>query len=505
MSTDLTRETPIKSLLSRLEGVKPTLAEELIAHILSQAPGPGPLLVAISGGGDSVALSRLLLALAPERGWRLTLGHVDHGLRPDSAADAAWVVELARSLGLPCLIRRVAVRPTGHGLEDAARQARRAALAGMAAQVGSTTIALAHSLDDQAETLLLRLLSGTGPTGLAGMRLLDRPWWRPLLGARRDQLRDLLVQLGQEWLEDPSNADPRHARNRARTWLPRLAAEFNPRAPQALGRLAGLAAEEEAFWQAWGRDFLATHAQRQGQSLVIDSGAMSTLHPAQQRRLVRLAAGVLRGGGQHLQARHVEQVLGLMAGAPGRELPLAAGLWAAREAGGLRLARAGARPGFAWRLDGPGWLWLGDWPGWLRVEEAAGPPLLAARGPEAWLPARAVRWPLVVRSPRPGERFQPLGAPGRKRLSRILIDRKAPPWQRRRTVLVEDQEGPWWAGPWCLHQRAWNSGQDGPWLRLVLVDTGTPPPYTNFFEISPLYPGRTPPVWGENRQPGDDP
>lgn len=493
------RDTSIKSLLSRLEGVKPTLAAELLAPILSQPPAPGPLLVAVSGGGDSVALLRLLWAIAPERGWRLVVGHVDHGLRPDSAADAAWVERLAGSLDLACLTRRVVVRPAGRGLEDAARQARRAALAGLAAEVGAATIALAHSLDDQAETLLMRFLTGVGPSGLAGMRALDPPWWRPLLEVRRDQLRDFLTQLGQAWREDPSNADLCHPRNRARAWLPRLAAEFNPRALQALGRLAGLAATEEDFWRSWSQDFLTTHAQRQGESFVIDSGAMIALHPAQQRRLVRLAADALCGGGQHLEARHVEQVRGLLAGGPGRELPLPAGLWAAREPGGLRLARAGRRPEFAWRLDGPGWLWLGDWPGWLGVEEADGPPRLAARGPEAWLPARAVRWPLVVRSPQRGERFQPLGAPGRKRLSRILIDRKAPPWQRRRTVMVEDQEGPWWAGPWCLHQRARNSGQDGPWLRLVLVDTGTPPPYTNFFEINPLYPGRTPPVWGENR------
>lgn len=498
------RDTSIQSLLSRLEGVKPALAAEILAPIMSHAPAPGPLLVAVSGGGDSVALLRLLCAIAPERGWRLVVGHVDHGLRPDSAADAAWVVALARSLGLDFLSRRVAVRPAGRGLEDAARQARRGALREMASQVGAGTIALAHSLDDQAETLLMRLLAGAGPSGLAGMRALDPPWWRPLLEVRRDQLREFLTQICQGWREDPSNADPRHPRNRARAWLPRLAAEFNPRAPQALGRLAGLAATEEDYWRSWSRHFLAAHAQRQGDSLVIDSAAMAALHPAQQRRVVRAVVAALHGGGQHLAAHHVEQVLGLLAGGPGRELPLPSGLWAAREPGGLRLARAGERPEFAWRLDGPGWLWLGDWPGWLGVEEASGPPRLAARGPEAWLPARAVRWPLVARSPQRGERFQPLGAPGRKRLSRILIDRKAPPWQRRRTVVVEDQAGPWWAGPWCLHERARVSGGDGPWLRLVLVDTGTPPPYTNFFEISPLYPGRTPPVWDQNRQPGDD-
>ncbi|MFH1058132.1 MAG: tRNA lysidine(34) synthetase TilS [Pseudomonadota bacterium] len=493
------------SLLPRPRGVKPSLAGRLAAMVLAAAPpGPGPVLAAVSGGGDSVALARLLAGLAPELGWRLCLAHVDHGLRPDSAADAAWVAALARSLDADFLLRRVRVRPQGRGPEEAARRARRAALVDMAVQAGATTIALAHSADDQAETLIMRAHCGSGPTGLAGMRAWDGPWWRPLLAARRADLRAHLTDLGQAWREDPSNAADSPLRNRVRALLPSLAEQINPRTVEALGRLAGLCAAEEDYWQAWCADFLAAHARPEGPSWRVDAAALTELHPAPARRVLRALAERLGGGAQGLLSLHIEQLLDLTLGAPGREACLPAGLWAGREAGALRLATSAGPPDFAYRLDGPGWLWLGHWPGWLRAEIAAGPPLKAARGPEAWLPLTAIRWPLMVRPPARGERFQALGAPGHKRLSRILMDRKLAPWQRRRTLLVADADGPWWAGPWCLHERARQNGDPGPWLRLVLVDTNTPPPYTIFFEISPLYPDRTAGEASGQRELGDD-
>ncbi|MFZ5586052.1 MAG: tRNA lysidine(34) synthetase TilS [Thermodesulfobacteriota bacterium] len=486
MGTHLQRGSPPTSLLPRPRGVKPALAAGLADLALAQAPGPGPLLAAVSGGADSVALARLLAGLAPARGWRLTLAHVDHGLRPDSAADAAWVAELARSLGLDFAMRRVRVARQGRGLEDAARQARRQALMEMAAQAGAAAVALAHSADDQAETLVMRMLCGSGPTGLAGMRAWDGPWWRPLLAARRAELRAYLAGLGQGWREDPSNASNAPLRNRVRALLPALADQVNPRAVEALGRLAGLCAAEEDYWRGWCADFLAAHARREGHGWLVAAEALAGLHPAPARRVLRALAERIAGASQAILSLHVEQLLDLALGAPGRELSLPGGLWAGREAEGLRLDAAASPPEFAYRLDGPGWLWLGHWPGWLKAEVVQGPPLVAARGPEAWLPLDDVRWPLIVRPPRRGERFQPLGAPGGKRLSRILSDRKLPSWHRRRTLVVADAGGPWWAGPWCLHERARQTGADGPWLRLALVDTATPPPYTILFDISPL-------------------
>jgi tRNA(Ile)-lysidine synthase len=494
------------SLVPPPAGVKPGLGRRLRGLILASPPALGPILAAVSGGGDSVALLRLLHDLAPGQGWRVCVAHVDHGLRPDSPDDASFVEDLAAGLGLACLCRRVRVRGKGRSPEEAARLARRQALLEMAAECGAGVIALAHSADDQAETVLARALGGSGPSGLAGMLPLDGPWWRPLLDARRQDLRDYLRGLGQDWRRDPSNQSLAPLRNRVRHQLLPLAAQaVNPRAVEALGRLAGLCAQEEEFWRQWCEEQWRAAGRRQGTSLCLKLSHISQLSLAAQRRLLRFLATGLTGQGQHLLYPHVEQLLELLAGAPGRQLSLPGGLWAAKEREFLRLDRAGAPPDFRLELAGPGWAWLPHLQGWLLVEPHPGPPLLEARGAEAWLPAAAIRWPLAIRPPRPGELFHPLGAPGKKRLSRILLDRKIAPWWRRRTVMVEDQEGLWWAAPWSLAQRARLCPQPGPWLRLRLVDTIDPPVYTRFFKNAPLHKGLVGQPPGKAAKPGDDP
>ena len=477
--TNHSRKLPYDSSLSPWPpGVKAGEGAQL-PPLAGPLPGPGPLLVAVSGGGDSVALLHILHRLAPERGWRLVVGHVDHGLRPDSPEDARFVQELARGLGLACRVQAVQARRPGLSPEEAARQARRRALVEMARAEGAGIIALAHTADDQAETVLARVLSGTGPTGLAGMRPFSPPFWRPLLGARREDLRDFLRRQGLSWREDPSNRDLGPQRNRIRHRLLPLARELvNPRAEEALCRLARLCADEEEYWQNWCARALQEHSRREGSSLCLELDHLLALEPAPRRRLLRAALHGLSGRGQGILRHHLEDLGRLAAGKPGRRLVLPGGLVAWREADVLRLDREDSDLDFTCRLDGPGWAYLAPLGLWLAVEPSGRPQSLRARGPVVHLPARRVRWPLVIRPPRPGERFHPLGAPGSKRLSRFLIDQKVPPWWRRRTVVVADQEGPWWAGPWSLAERARKKGGESQWLCLRLVDTSHVPSYT---------------------------
>lgn len=444
-----------------------------------QPPPPGPLLVAVSGGGDSTALLHILHSLAPDRGWRLAAAHVDHGLRPDSGRDADFVRGLAAELGLEFIQRRVEVRARGLSPEDAARRARRRALVEMADQIGAGAIALGHTADDQAETLLARVLTGAGPTGLAGMRPFSPPFWRPLLAVRRRELRQYLEQGGLAWREDPSNQELGPLRNRVRRKLMPLAEELvNPRAVEALGRLARLCADEEDYWREQGlRDYEAL-LRPEGTSLRLETGALAQSPPALLRRLIRMTAQRLTGDPQGLLMHHVERIMLLMAGPAGRRLNLPGGLLVFREHGALRFDLESSWQDFTCRLDGPGWVWLPPLRQWLAVETGRQPDKLEARGPSAWLPAGRVAWPLVIRPPRPGERFRPLGAPGSKRLSRFLIDRKAPLWRRRRTVVVADRRGIWWAGPWSPAERARKKPGESDWLSLRLVDTFDPPSYT---------------------------
>ncbi len=210
----------------------------------------GRLLVAVSGGLDSRVLLELLLEVAPGLGLELVVGHVNHQLRGvSSRADERFVSDLARRKKLPFECRRVEpgtlresgpsrMRPT---LEEAARVLRRKALLGIAEELGARWIATAHHQGDQAETVLLRILRGTGPDGLAAMAAVSRDgrWIRPLLDIDPARFEDFARDRGLDWRKDESNQDRSFARNRLRLdWLPGLAESFNPRLLRSLCNLA---------------------------------------------------------------------------------------------------------------------------------------------------------------------------------------------------------------------------------------------------------------------------
>ena len=213
------------------------------------------VLVAVSGGGDSVALLRAMTALGMGGQRRICVAHLNHQLRPDSDEDQRFVVELCRRLGVTCEVERVAVdrlaAQSGDGVEAAARSARYQFLEQTAGRLGARFVATAHTADDQAETILHRIIRGTGLRGLAGMARV-RPLGhaaliRPLLGFRRAELRAYLDALGQPYRHDQSNADRRFTRNRIRhELLPRLCGQFNPGAVAALLRLGTLAGEAQS-------------------------------------------------------------------------------------------------------------------------------------------------------------------------------------------------------------------------------------------------------------------
>jgi tRNA(Ile)-lysidine synthase len=200
------------------------------------APGAG-VVVACSGGPDSTTLLDALARLAPPRGLRLWAVHVDHGLREGSAAEAEVVAAEASRLGVPFIALAVRVEAQG-SLQDAARRARHAALRSAAGERGASAIALGHTADDQAETVLMRALSGATPRALAGMAPRSGPLARPLLRVWRCDILAYCSALGIEPLDDPSNHDPRFLRTQVRhRLLPALEEVF----PAARRRLVALA------------------------------------------------------------------------------------------------------------------------------------------------------------------------------------------------------------------------------------------------------------------------
>ena len=198
------------------------------------------VVVACSGGPDSTALLDALARLAPPRGLDLRVAHVDHGLRPGGAGEAAGVARLAERHLLPFAALSVSVAP-GANLQDRARVARRAVLTAHARSCGATAIALGHTADDQAETVLMRALRGATPSSLRAMGPRDGPLARPLLRVWRAQTLEYCAALGLAVVDDPSNRDPRHLRTRVRhEVIPALEAVF----PAARRRLVALAERE---------------------------------------------------------------------------------------------------------------------------------------------------------------------------------------------------------------------------------------------------------------------
>jgi tRNA(Ile)-lysidine synthase len=308
------------------------------------------VLAAVSGGVDSMVLAHVLCAVAPRVRFEVCLGHVNHGLRgAASEADEQLVAALAeQTLRVPWASRRVAPhalradrssleRPT---LQEAARTLRYAALEEIAESLGADCIATAHHADDQVETVLLRLLRGSGPDGLGGIpeRSSDGRVVRPLLRVSRAQIETFARVRGVRWREDGSNASLDYARNRLRTrWLPGLAADFNPRLLRAIGDLAEAQRRDSEWIRAGVEREAAARFSVEGTWLRIEPKDWSELPEALARRLAREA--LARCGVGRLATRvHLERMLRFLRTAhSGKRIELPGGLTLARDRGGFRL------------------------------------------------------------------------------------------------------------------------------------------------------------------------
>jgi tRNA(Ile)-lysidine synthase len=350
------------------------------------------VLVAVSGGPDSMALLSALWEVAGRLGVTLEAATVDHGLRPEAAAEAELVRERAAALEVPWHLVQVdaaeARRRGGGSLQDAARRVRLTALAGLAKRLGARRVALAHQADDQAETVLFRVVRGTGLAGLGGIPYLRDPFVRPLLDVWRADVFRYLRRRSIPFVEDPSNADPRFARARLRhVVLPALAAE-NPRVREALVALAAAA---------------------RGRTLPGDL-------PSDVGRRAAAVIGRLRaeGGG----ARSVDLAGGRVAEVEYGEVRV----------GPRRRTRGGepavARSPPALSIAGPGaYPWPGS-PALLVSAQEGTSPVDARRSSEVCFDADVLAWPLAVRARRPGDRMRPRGGRGSRKLSDLLIDAK---------------------------------------------------------------------------------
>lgn len=210
----------------------------------------GRVHVAVSGGADSTLLFLLLHQLRRRLDLTLSIGHVDHGLRKASGAEAQWVQDFAERHEVPCFVERIELRPGGD-LAARARKARRKVLQEQAARVQSAVIALGHTATDQVETMLMHASRGAGLSGLGAMAGWNPPYLRPLLHLSRPQVQDLAARVLPAFVSDPSNRDPRHPRVRVRQSVLPVLRELNPKVEEAWVRLAQQAREAQTALERW--------------------------------------------------------------------------------------------------------------------------------------------------------------------------------------------------------------------------------------------------------------
>ena len=434
------------------------LAKRVLVSVRRQRliPPGGRVLAAVSGGGDSVALLHLLAELAERNAVALVgVAHFNHRLRPPTSdEDERFCRDLATRFGLPFVVESADVaemaRSERISVEHAGHRARHAFFGRAAGRLGACRVALGHTIDDQAETYLLRLLRGAGAAGFSAIRPRLGLVVRPLLRVSRTELRVYLASKQASFREDASNLDRGVPRNRIRhDLIPSLRA-YSPRVVEVLAREAEIAQADEEWLARAANESSANLVQSTTGGVEIDAAGLAALHPALGRRVARDA--LVRVSGRAVGFDHIERLRRLVEDAPTRvDFPRCR---AERLEGVIRLTTRAGRGAvarvepFAYRLEVPGEVKVPE-AGVTISAEPAGPGLFrplcrpdtAGKHGTERVVAVAAAGPFAVRNWQPGDRFRPLGLQGhRKKLQDLFVDRKVSRFERARIPLVLDPQ-----------------------------------------------------------------
>lgn len=434
----------------------------------------GLVLVGLSGGGDSVCLLHALRAVFSSRGdgevRRLRAICIDHGLREGSREASARAAEWARSLGVEAEVRPVRVRAGDGSLQEAARKARYAAFEEAARRAGARFVALAHTADDQAETVLMHILRGSGISGLSGMPEKRGMYRRPLLGVWRRQTHAYCDAMGLPYEEDPANADWRFLRSRVRHGLlPLLEKEYNPRLREALVRLAELARDDDRALEGLAEDAARVLLRPTPAGLALDGEALNASPPAVARRVVRQALRRLLGAPPPFEMVEAVRRLARDSVRHGVQVDLGSGCFGERVYGAVWIGRWQARRSSPWQAPLPV-------PGAVRTPvggfEVSARPLAGQAGDRTavraeggdWTSAETVLWVskgarLWARSRLPGDRMRPEGLGGGKKVQDLMVDAKVPAPVRGFLPIIADEAGILWVSGLARDERAARAGE----------------------------------------------
>ena len=444
------------------------------------------IVVAVSGGPDSVALLSALHGLASSWNLSLSAAHFNYGLRGrESDDDAAFVMRLCERFSIPYLCERLTLTEDlwkGRSLQEAAREVRYAALLRLCESLGANKVALGHTRDDQAETVVMWLLRGAGMTGLSGMPCLRPPFIRPLLTVGRMDVLSYLSEQGLEFREDSSNAKPIYLRNRVRHDVLPLLKQFNPAILDVLTRQADILREEDRCLDSMAaKEFARVGREVHNNEWVLDRTGLLALPLAVQRRVVRKAiqrtSGVNRGPSFGAVSLLFDRVVHGCSGSRatirqvnvsreyGKILFQSPGIDPRATGGGASLSAALPVPStVSWPLTGQ--RLQADLVHSSQSDQMC-PPLSPM---QAMLDADRLTLELQVRGWRPGDRFHPFGLDGhQKKLQDLFADLKVPRSARARIPLVIAPEGIVWVAGYRTDHRFRVTASTRRLLRLTLL------------------------------------
>lgn len=416
--------------------------KRIISHHSLFCPGD-VVVVALSGGADSTALLDLLSRFS-DYNPALVAVHLNHGLRgAESDADQEFCRVLSSRYAIPFETRFIDIKKIAaarrQNLEDAGRQARIAFFDEVRSKYGAAAVALAHHADDQAETMLMRLLRGSGMTGLSGMAYRNtRGYVRPLLDVTRSEIERYLLERGLEWREDSSNSDTVYLRNRIRHELLPLLEGYNPAIRSRLSQSASILGGDESLLVELTEQAFASTC-KVGEGTVYGSVLqLRALHPALRRRVLRYAfrksAGTLDG----VSHRHVDALCDQIdSSRPNSRLAFPHGITVSREYDNLTWAKVdntAHEAGYELKIMEPGCYQL---PGGGSITvEVVKDADFSAGSETGYFDLGRTPFPWLIRNFHPGDRMTPFGMSGRKKIKDIFIDRKIPHSERRRIPIL---------------------------------------------------------------------
>jgi tRNA(Ile)-lysidine synthase len=454
-----------------------TARQTILAHTMIQTGDA--VLVAVSGGPDSVALLHILQTLAPEYSLRIGIAHLNHCLRKsESDRDADFVHSLGRRLKLPCYIAKEDVRSYQRrhqlSLEDAARRVRYKYLDHIAEAKAFNKIALGHHGDDNAELVLMYLLRGSGSLGLSGIPpMRGEKIVRPLINLMRSEILAYIAEKNLDYVSDTSNLDPSHLRNKLRhELLPLLKSSYNPKICQALNRLAAIAsADEQWIAELIQPVFEKTLQTKTPDRIVLSRELLGQLPKATARRVIRRTLSELIGDLRKIGFSHVDSVVQLAKSDRSCgyiDLPARIRIRSERRTLAITREESNLRISHPKRLPSkfPDYEYEIIKPGKLHIKEAgcyleftrlgiADLPDLGHTGQHiAFFDINMLEFPLVIRNFRPGDRFSPLGMTGSQKVQKFFSNNKVSMADRKRCPLLVSRGKILWVAGYRLDNSA---------------------------------------------------